>query len=66
MKSIESRLKALEDECKPKKISQGCIALAKLIEEITGEPCDPVALSNEDRNAPVSPELQALIDEVVS
>lgn len=40
MKSIESRLKALEDESKPKEISQGCVTLAKLIEEITGEPCD--------------------------
>lgn len=66
MKSIESRLKALEDESKTKEISQGCVALAKLIEEITGEPCDPVALANEDRNAPFSPELQAMLDEVIS
>lgn len=66
MKSIESRLKALEDECKPKAISQGCIALAKLIEEITGEPCDPVALASEDRNAPLPPELQAMLDEIIS
>ena len=57
MKSIENRLDSLEAKSGQKGVvTEGCIAVAKLMSELLGEPYDPQRVADWDRNAPISEE----------
>jgi hypothetical protein len=57
MKSIENRLDSLEAKSGQKGVvTEGCIAVAKLMSELLGEPYDPQRVADWDRNVPISEE----------
>ena len=57
MKSIENRLDDLEAKSGQQGvITPGCIAIAKMVSDLIGEPVDPQEVANWDRNAPISEE----------